>query len=217
MSDPAAVVTPTAVPPAAAAAPAAEPATILTPAAETPKAGETVLTPKEPEKAPEPAAVIPDKYEFKLPNGVTLNPDLQAQFEEVAKAAKLTNEQAQKIVDIEVKRLESVDSSLAAERKSWVEAVRNDKEIGGGNYEATVKEAQSGFNFVASKVEGLRDLMRETGLGDHPVFVKAFKEIGKAIGEDKTRGTSSGAADSSESMADKFYRLAIKPAAPPTT
>ena len=46
---------------------------------------------------------VPDKYEFNLQEGLELSPELEADFTAIAKDAKLTQEQATKLIDLHSK------------------------------------------------------------------------------------------------------------------
>lgn len=174
----------------------------------------TVLTQKTPETAPgegkpqEPAAVVPEKYDFKLPQGVSLHPELQAKFETLAKEVKLTNEQAQKFVEIDLARRNAERDASVAERKAWIEQGKSDKEFGGAKYEETLGLAQAGLSkFADAHAVGL---VEATGLGDHPAFLRMFSKIAKAFGEDKTAGVTSTTGAPERSFADQFYEKATK-------
>lgn len=66
-------------------------------------------TPKAPDDTTaDKAPVVPESYaDPKLPDGITLDPTLKSEFDVVAKDLKLTQEQYQKIVDIQTKGTEN--------------------------------------------------------------------------------------------------------------
>jgi len=194
----------------------ATPAVPAAPAAATPepaKAG-TFLTSAEDDATPaegkpkDAAPVVPEKYEFKAPSGVALDQEQTAQYAEVAKAAKLTQDQAQSLVDFDLKRSAAMSESLAAERRGWIDAVKNDKEIGGANYEQTRRLARAGFQKFADAE--LTDFMNVTGFGEHPALVRYCRLVALGFGEDKTQGLNSSAGQATGSFADEFYAKANK-------
>lgn len=191
MADPAAVID--AVPAPAPAPAKVAPLATLPPVA--PEAGKgTVLTDAakvEPAKVDEvkpPAKVIPDKYEFKLADGASALYDKH--IEEVsafAKEHKMSMEEAQAVFDHEHKVaasfVEGQRKSLSEQSVAWVDQLRSDKEFGGANFAQNAELAKRGLSFCADPE--LKKVLDETGLGNHPLLVKAFWKVGKALGDDK--------------------------------
>lgn len=72
--------------------------------------------------------------------------------------------------------------TLKAERVKWIEAVKADKDIGGEK----LAETQRASNLVIERFmpPELRTILRETGYGDHPQFVRFLANIGAAMKED---------------------------------
>jgi len=113
-----------------------------TPTEET-SAVESVLTS---EPTEEPSAVVPDKYELKLPEGAKLE---QAHIDEIAAFAKergLSNEQAQALVDRDNARAQESDKQWhAGVQKYYAEVTKdamNDPDLGGDHWKETVHKAQ---------------------------------------------------------------------------
>lgn len=130
----------------------------------------------------------PEKYEFKAPEGFTLDSEVMGEFEVVAKDLNLSQDAAQKIVEkltpkiAERQQLQAVES-LKAYRAELVSQVKADKEFGGDKLNeslAVAKKAMDAFGTPA-----LRDLLDQSGLGDHPELIRAFYRAGKAISEDQ--------------------------------
>lgn len=192
----------TATPPAAdPATPGADPAPA--PSGD-PSAANTLLTQGEPKATPpkegdaKPTDVakpaVPEKYDFstaKMPEGIQLNNELVDAVSPLFKEFGLSQEQGTKLVEAHADALAKI--SATAEKQSetdfqkWmqdgananVEAVRKEW---GHEYEANLKIAQRGIaRFIDA--EGKR-LLDETGLGNHPSFLKAFLAAGKMIQED---------------------------------
>lgn len=193
------------------AAPPADPAKAADPApapSGDPSAASTLLTqgdPKadpakadpakaEPPKADPAKPVVPEKYDFstaKLPEGITLAPELVDAVSPLLKEFGLTQEQATKLVEAHAAALAKVTATAEQQSeadfkqymqdtaKANVEAIRKEW---GHEHEANLKIAQRGIaRFVDA--EGKR-LLDETGLGNHPSFLKAFLAAGKMIQED---------------------------------
>ncbi len=129
---------------------------------------------------------VPDKYEFKAPDGVVLDSEALAEFEPIAKELKLTQEQAQKLVEMHTKQLQKasqLQTQVAAQQiEAWVSDIKADKEIGGANFDTSVRHAQA-----AAKKFGSPEFLAAldaTGMGSHPELVRVFARIGKAMAED---------------------------------
>lgn len=187
--------------PAASAVPA--PAAVPTPDPATPAAATPTITPATPSTA---ATLVPDKYELKLPNGSQLQPAEVEKVASYAKERKLTQEQAQDVLNTRSEAVSSYSEAQVSaynERiNSWKAASAADKEIGGVDYGKNVELAHR-----AMKTFGGDTLMQElevTGYGNHPEVVRVFARIGKAMGEGRliNPGASGGG---EKSRAEKFY------------
>jgi len=128
----------------------------------------------------------PEKYEFKAPDGVVLDQQALAEFEPIARELNLTQEQAQKLVELHTKQLQSQAQSqtqvAAKQIEAWVGEIKADKEIGGANFDTSVRHAQA-----AAKKFGSPEFLAAldaTGMGSHPELVRVFARIGKAMAED---------------------------------
>lgn len=130
--------------------------------------------------------VVPEKYEFALPEGVELDGEVLGEFETHAKELKLTQEQAQPLVNLALKVAEKAQAAQseawANQRKVWRDEVANDKEIGG----------KENLGYAARAIDTfapeLRQVFNDSGWGDNPAFIRAFVRIGKAISEDRLVG-----------------------------
>jgi len=140
------------------------------------------------------ASGVPEKYEFKAPEGVTLDEEATAEFSELAKQLNLSQEDAQKVADIGVKlqqkwaaqQQESVQTALT----EWKKSSETDKEFGGEKLQenlATAKKALDAFG-----TPELKKLLDESGLGNHPEVIRAWFRIGKQVSEDTISGGSAG-------------------------
>jgi hypothetical protein len=98
---------------------------------------------------------------------------------------------AQKLVEIHASVLASAQAkataAFEAQQKAWVSEVTADKELGGANLEASTKIAQRAVERFGSPA--IKQLLNESGLGNHPELVRMFHRIGKAVAEDRVSGT----------------------------
>jgi hypothetical protein len=135
----------------------------------------------EQDKKPEGA---PESYEFKAPDGVQFDGAVIGAFSEAARDLNLTQDQAQKVLDkmapvIATRHAEQ----LQAARTGWVKSAKADKEFGGEKMAENMGVAKKAFETLATPE--LRTMLEESGLGDHPEFIRVFYRVGKAIGEDR--------------------------------
>ena len=146
------------------------------------------------EKDPERGA--PEEYgDFAVPEGVKMEGQDLTEFKSFAKEQDLTQEQAQKVLDYAGPKIKAM---IEQPYKTWNETqtkwqaeVKADPEIGGTNFERSVKEAGSVFvpgeanPFVKSEADAkaLRDALNTTGAGNNPAIVKLFVKMGKLLSE----------------------------------
>lgn len=136
--------------------------------------------------------VIPEKYELKIPDGMTLDKGMLDSFTPVFKEIGLTQEQAQKLADAYVpmikKQSESVLESYRQESMKEYDKMTEDwkqmtiKELG-ADYQKKLAPAaklidRSGFG------KEIREMMSETRVGNHPVMVRFLTWVGSKISED---------------------------------
>lgn len=142
----------------------------------------------------------PEKYEFKPAEGLELDTSALEQFEPIARELNLTNEQAQKMVDLYGTKIMPMVQKRQSEvwqktTEQWAAEVKADKEIGGDKLTANLSAAQRALEQFGD--QELKEYLDSTGLGNHPALVKAFIKVGKAMSEDKvvTGGHESGGSD----------------------
>lgn len=132
--------------------------------------------PAKPQGAPEAYA------EFTVPEGYEFSGELSEEFKTVAKELNLSQEQAQRLIDLDMKRLQSSDNALQQASAEWSESAKSDKEFGGDKLSENISLAKKALDTFGTPE--LRNLLEETGLGNHPEIIRAFYRAGKAISED---------------------------------
>lgn len=146
----------------------------------------------------------PEKYEFKTAEYIELDTEALKDFEPVARELNLTNEQAQKLVDVYPKILAGVQQRQAEAwqqtTEQWAADVKADKEIGGDKLPSNLSAAQRALDQFGTPK--LKTYLNDTGLGNNPDLVKAFVKIGKAMSED---GMVTGSNDGQRSAAEVLY------------
>ena len=136
----------------------------------------------------EPAATQPAPYgEFKLPEGVTVDADQLAAAQQLFRASSLSQEQAQKFIDLAVSREQAAThrgvQTFADMQSKWVSEIKADPDIGRDRLGVSLASASLAIDRLA--VPGLKDALNLTGAGNHPAIVKAFVRIGQMIQEDR--------------------------------
>ena len=143
----------------------------------------------------EPKDGAPEKYEFndKVADAPeVLDPEVLTAFGEVAKELDLPQDAAQKVLDkvapvIQARQAEQVEKA----RIDWAEESKSDQEFGGETFETNLETAKTALN--AFGTEPFKQLLSESGLGNHPEVIRFMYRAGKAISEDSYVGNSQGA------------------------
>lgn len=161
-------------------------------------------------KAVEPKVGAPEKYEFTAPEGITLDKAALEAFEPVARELNLTQEQAQKLVNLQAGMVQKQAEAWQETTKGWTEATKADKEIGGANLTASLNAGKAFLKAYGN--EGLVKLLDDYGLGNHPEVIRAFAKAGKAMAEDKFHNGngSSGDPDTLEARARRMFPNSLK-------
>ena len=126
----------------------------------------------------------PETYaDFALPEGVTLDADLAAEFGGLAKGLNLTQEQAQQVLDVGAKLALKGAADQAATIQSvhegWRNETRTDKEFGGEKLAENLARAQAAMQATASPQ--LQVLLDKSGLGNNPEVIRHFLKVAPAF------------------------------------
>lgn len=154
------------------------------------------------------AKQVPEKYELKLPDGVSLDTEVSGEFEKTAKEMGLTQENAQKLYELGAKATQRNTAALLTNVKvlqeSWLAASTADKEFGGDKLNENMAVAKTALKFATPE---LKQILNESRLGDHPEVIRWMYRVGKAMAEDTfVTGGKQGARDSSdEARAKRLY------------
>ena len=199
--------------PAAATSTAAEPAPAAT-AATTQQPGEASAEPSAAPTETAPASSetaaqgAPEAYtDFTAPDGVTLDPEMSGEIGALAKELGLSQENAQKVVDIGAKLALKGASDQAAHVQSihndWREQSTNDKEFGGDKLAESLSIAKAAMEATATPQ--LQTLLDKSGLGNHPEVIRHFLKIAPAFAADKFVPGSKAPAGAGKSAAEVLY------------
>lgn len=189
--------------PVSGAEPAPSPAAEPTPAAQEP----APATPPASEPEAEPSApAVPEKYEFTAPEGYQLDAAATEKWSGVFKDLGLTQEQAQKLVDMDAERTASgakaAQEAHARQIGEWVESIKQDKELGGAKFEENISIAQKAMADFGTPA--LRQMLEDSGLGSHPEVVRFFHAVGKELVEGKLHRSTT-EQPQERSLAERMY------------
>lgn len=137
-----------------------------------------------PNNPPENPINAPDKYDFKVSEGQQLDVTSVKAFEPIARELDLSNEQAQKLVDLYGAKIMPQVIKQQAEQwqqqiDSWVKTVNDDQQLGSIE---SINHAQKALEKFGSP--DLKQYLNDTGLGNHPELIRVFANIGQAMAED---------------------------------
>lgn len=134
------------------------------------------------------ATGAPETYEdFTMPEGVELDKEVVDQFVPIAKELGLSQEQAQKLVDLQTSLSKSSEEARSQNwanlQKTWVDSAKSDQEYGGQQFEANMAVARQALDKWGTPE--LKAMMDATGAGNHPEMLRFFYRVGKEMSEDK--------------------------------
>lgn len=139
-----------------------------------------------------PAEGAPEKYaDFKLPEGLKLQPEVLAEATEVFKGLNLSQEAAQSLVDFHAKQLttaaEAPFKTVTELKTNWESSLKStygkDIEPGGKVITSISRMIDTLPPTIAS---GFREAMDLTLAGSNPAFVAAFYELSQRLSEGTT-------------------------------
>lgn len=169
----------------------------------------------EPEKKAEPvveaAKPEPIKFEYKLPENVTLPEAQQAEIDGILNDfhAAPTPESQQRLIDFHFARLtdalkdydRQAHQTFADMRNEWTKEVMADREIGGNGHDTAMQaiayvrdnfvslEPRGSKEYDAAK-EGFDKFLHYTGAGDNPWFLRFVHNVSTVLNEPRMTATS---------------------------
>ena len=133
----------------------------------------------------------PETYEtFSLPDGMEMNTAQLEVFLPIAKDLNLSQEQAQKLVSLDAQQ--KVAAAQAAQQATddmldeWRETTKTDEVLGGANLPQSLAHVNTFLNKFGTPA--LRQLLDDSGVGNHIEAIRLFAAAGKAMGEDGVIG-----------------------------
>ena len=154
-----------------------------------------------------PEKVVPEKYEFTQPEGVSMDTEALGEFEGLAKELKLSQEEAQRVTDIGVKLAQKWEAKQAdaiqQAAAEWAATSTADKEFGGDKLTENLAVAKKALD--AFGTPELRSLLNDSRLGNHPEVIRFMVRAGKAISEDRMVTGGAGPAKAGTDTAKALY------------
>lgn len=160
------------------------------------------------EAAPADGAGVPDAYELKSftvgegddARTVEIDSGLLDEITPGLKGAGVTQEMLDKLAPtvvpaIQQRVLTQMEDRFSETRSNWAKEAQADPEMGGKNWSETLQLAAKALDHFGAKSEKdsdgketnpFRVLLNESGIGNHPVMLRMFRNVGAAIGEDTT-------------------------------
>jgi hypothetical protein len=134
----------------------------------------------------------PESYELKAQTEDFIIDEVVGQaFKDIAKELDLSNAAAQKVVDkVGPVLAQRQQEQLQTARNMWGEQSQADKEFGGEKLAENLSVAGKALDAFATPE--LRELLQQSGLGNHPEVIRFMVRTGKAIDTDKYVGPSAG-------------------------
>lgn len=127
--------------------------------------------------------VVPEKYEFKPPEGVEFDEATIGVYAEAAREAGLSQEAADIVLNKIAPHLAQQQAARLAEaRNDWAQQSRADAEFGGEKLDENLAVAKKAVEALASPE--LKTLLEQSGLGNHPEIIRLFYRAGRSLSQD---------------------------------
>lgn len=142
--------------------------------------------------APAPVEV-PTSYDLKLPDGLTVDEGRMAAYTELLGQHHVAAEVAQPLLDMHVGAMTQYADYLREEqhrvfaetRRNWRDQVKGDEELGGSGFETSLKAVARMRDLLVPEPRraAFDDMLRVTGVGDHPEFLRLFQAAARIFDE----------------------------------
>ncbi len=145
----------------------------------------------------------PERYDYtgvQMPENYCYNEELLNEFNELAGKYNLSQKSANELMSMGVKLTQlmgkNYSQTQAEQQRQKTEEYKrtliNDREIGGANFERTMRTANIAYTQFANNE--VQKVLAETGLNCHPQVVKMFYDIGRRMQNDTIYGVNIAAA-----------------------
>tara|TARA_R110002074_G_scaffold35824_1_gene97612 strand:+ start:125 stop:748 length:624 start_codon:yes stop_codon:yes gene_type:complete len=128
-------------------------------------------------------ASAPEEYgTFELPDNFDMNDETLGEYHTFAKENGLTQEQAQRGVDMVAQMKQAEMTQWVDQQKSWVDDAKKDAEYGGDKFEENIAVAVKARDSFGTPE--FNEMLDSSGLGNHPEMIRFLSRVGKQISED---------------------------------
>ena len=149
---------------------------------------------------------IPETYDIKMPDGISMDKDLLAEVTPLFRDARLSPAQAQVVADAYMANQTKAIEAHNTQVKAWAAEAKADKEFGGAKFAENMGAARKAFTEFGS--ERALQIFDTYGLGNNPEVLRMFVRIGKAMGEGGTilGGDGGGRVSAARDMYPSMYQ-----------
>ena len=126
-------------------------------------------------------AVVPEKYEFDLPEDLEIDPAVNTELQAALKEAKLAPDQAKKLVDLHVKTVQAQQAQFEKTLETWSNETMTTLGDTAPEVFGHAKAALERFD----KQGKIRELLDASGLGNRLEVVRLFEQIGRELASRK--------------------------------
>ncbi len=138
--------------------------------------------------------VIPETYEFTMPEGVEMDAALAEAATPVFKDMGIDQAGADKLTGMfaswQNNQVNDAAKAFGEQLDSWAKELKSDKDFGGDDYEENSGIADLAVEKLGS--QELRDFLQASGGCNHPAVVKFMWAVGKLVSEDTPGGGDQG-------------------------
>lgn len=131
----------------------------------------------------------PENYStFNMPEGIEVKAESLDAFKSLAKELDLSQEKAQKLIDLQTKIAEDEAKANRAEfDKTTAEWKTETHKVLGANFKEELAFAAKAMRMFGGSDQGaaLQKMLDETRFGNHPLLAKFMVSVGKRVAEDK--------------------------------
>lgn len=171
---------------------------------EAPKEGDAPVEEIKPEGQSDKPAPPPSYEPFKLPEGISLEPDRLGNLTKLLGDLEVTGkvehtamqEFGQKLLDTHIDEVKSnldnyqklIQTSWDNQKVAWKEDFLKDPELGGNRFQTTIDSALSFIRThggTPEEQQEFRNLMEVSGLGNHKAMIRILAKAGSAMSEGK--------------------------------
>lgn len=150
------------------------------------------------------AKEVPEKYEIKVPEGMTLDQVFIDELTPVFKELKITQAGAQRLADIYTKKLQAVADTQATDFKNFLKDSYDETVTAlGAKYKEELAYVAKVRDMFLS--EETREMLDASGLSNNKAFILDLIKLGKLISEDKLVGGKKETPSGMKSAADIMY------------